>query len=747
MIFNPQFSTFWLLLIAITAVLITVLSIWFSPKLKKSSFKYAILGFRVTVIALLLLVLWNPITVKKNKKRIHATKDIVLIDASMSMNLESPISRLEELKSVLNDLDSKEQRNLIYYKFDTIASKIEGFQKIKKLTADGGMSNLAISIDNILNDQEAKSIRNLIVCSDGRMNDKPELEKIIAKVRGFGIPVSVLGIGHKTDLFNTAIKECNVPRTSSSNTKVVVKVLVENKGTNNEEFQLNLKNSKGKIIAKKTGYLKDGLKTYRFPLTTGTVTEKYQLEIVPISGELTAMDNNFQFKIEISNPKIKVLYLEGTNNSYSKSSNRSLGSWPAYKFIHEACRRTGRIEMDTYVVDRQQNVGGEIYHVKTRKKGYPKTKKELSKYDVVICSDINKFVFNDAQLKWTRELVSENGAGFCMIGGNTSFGSGGYDKTIWEQMIPVDMKTFNQGYIASTVNVSIPEKSLSHPIWQLGENAEMSRKIINTHPSFKGTNTVNRIKPGATVLAYWKRHNNMPLISVQPYGKGRSMAFTSDAAGGWGEGYQESWGKTNGGNEHYQKFWVNAVTWLAENSEANRKKELICNTNKLSYHLTDTIQMEAEFNSVEKDVKIESYFLKYPDLKTSLAYNTFKKLYTGKIQLPKKTKRKALTLVCKVISRKGIELASDTLNIPIKRVSLEYKNTNPDFKTLEKLMILTGGKNIRSGSDLSSLLKNKTLSKSNSEEIQKLPTWDRWWLWFFIILLLGGEWVVRKFYI
>jgi hypothetical protein len=239
----------------------------------------------------------------------------------------------------------------------------------------------------------------------------------------------------------------------------------------------------------------------------------------------------------------------------------------------------------------------------------------------------------------------------------------------------------------------------------------------------------------------------MPLISVQPYGKGRSMAFTSDAAGGWGQGYQESWGKTNGGNEHYQKFWVNAVTWLAENSEANRKKELICNTNKLSYHLTDTIQMEAELNSVEKDVKIESYFLKYPNLKTSLTYNTFKKLYTGKIQLPKKTKSKELTLVCKAISRKGVELASDTLNIPIKRVSLEYKNTNPDFKTLEKLMILTGGKNIRSSSDLSSLLKNKTLSKSNSEETQKLPLWDSWWLWSMILLFLGAEWTIRKFYI
>ena len=747
MTFNSQLPLSWLLFIGLVTVLITVLSIWTSPKLKKSGYKYPILGFRIVVIGLLLFVLMNPVKIKKNKKRIHATKDIVLVDASQSMNLESPISRLAELKSVLNGLDKEEQQNLIYYKFDTIGKQVKSFEKIEDLEANGGLSNLSNAVENILNEQEAKTIRNLIICSDGRMSDESKLEQVITKARGFGIPISVLGIGHKTDLFNTAIKECSVPRTASSNTKVIVKVILENKGTNNEAFQLNLKNSKGKIIAKKIGYLKDGLKAYRFPLTTGTITEKYEVAISPISGELTAMDNNFKFKIEISNPKIKVLYLEGTNNNYSKSSNRSLGSWPAYKFIHEACRRTGRIEMDTYLVDRQQNVGGEIYNVKTRKKGYPKSKKELLKYDVIICSDINRFVFNDAQLKWTRELVAENGAGFCMIGGDTSFGSGGYDKTIWEQMIPVDMKTFNQGHIATTVHVTIPEKSLKHPIWQIEDNLELNRKIIKAHPSFKGTNTVNRVKPGATVLAYWKQHKNMPLISVQPYGKGRSMAFTSDAAGGWGQGYQESWGKTRNDNAYYQKFWVNAVTWLAENSEANKKKNLICNTNKLSYHLTDTVHLEAELNTVEKGVKIQASFVNYPNLKTNLTFNNSKQLFVGSIHLPEKTKKNSLKLVCKAIDKSGIALSSDTLNIPIKRVSLEYKNTNPDFKSLEKLMILTGGKNIQSVADLNSLLKNKTESKSNSEEIQKLPIWDQWWLWSLIIILLGLEWLIRKRYL
>ena len=46
---------------------------------------------------------------------------------------------------------------------------------------------------------------------------------------------------------------------------------------------------------------------------------------------------------------------------------------------------------------------------------------------MVICSDIARTAFTPEQLDWTVELVGKRGGGFAMVGGFTSFGSGGWD--------------------------------------------------------------------------------------------------------------------------------------------------------------------------------------------------------------------------------------------------------------------------------------------------------------------------------
>ena len=220
----------------------------------------------------------------------------------------------------------------------------------------------------------------------------------------------------------------------------------------------------------------------------------------------------------------------------------------AYELIPRALNQAGDIEVETLIVDQQLEVGGRLYRLRDPNRGFPTTREELFKYDVVICSDINRYVFTDAQIEWVRQLVAENGGGFVMIGGNTSFGSGGWDKTLWEKMIPVDMEIYGKGLIWQTIGTSVPAAARTHPIWRLLPDDAANNKVLDNHPTFMGTNQVSRAKPGATVLlesAPGKASNNnyyygpasnirQPLICVQTYGRGRSMAFTSDAAGGWG---------------------------------------------------------------------------------------------------------------------------------------------------------------------------------------------------------------------
>ena len=72
------------------------------------------------------------------------------------------------------------------------------------------------------------------------------------------------------------------------------------------------------------------------------------------------------------------------------------------------------------------------------------------------------------QLDWTVELVGKRGW-FAMIGGNTSFGSGGWDQTVWDGLIPVDMS--GQGLQRSVEFwggvAHRPSRAALHPIWKI----------------------------------------------------------------------------------------------------------------------------------------------------------------------------------------------------------------------------------------------------------------------------------------
>ena len=68
-----------------------------------------------------------------------------------------------------------------------------------------------------------------------------------------------------------------------------------------------------------------------------------------------------------------------------------------------------------------------------------------------------------------------------MIGGNTSFGSGGWDQTVWDGLIPVDMS--GRGHDRSenywgTFRVVIPPKAMEHPIWRIVDDPERNRQVL-----------------------------------------------------------------------------------------------------------------------------------------------------------------------------------------------------------------------------------------------------------------------------
>lgn len=70
-------------------------------------------------------------------------------------------------------------------------------------------------------------------------------------------------------------------------------------------------------------------------------------------------------------------------------------------------------------------------------RGLPSTAKELEKYDLVVVSDVPAHFMGAGQMAALDAYVQQVGGGLIMAGGEDSFGSGGYQGTRIEQIMPV----------------------------------------------------------------------------------------------------------------------------------------------------------------------------------------------------------------------------------------------------------------------------------------------------------------------
>lgn len=126
---------------------------------------------------------------------------------------------------------------------------------------------------------------------------------------------------------------------------------------------------------------------------------------------------------------------------------------PAQDTVAENNRATAtaslRGEPRVLLVDSDENNGRALAGVLQKEKisvetrglsGLPKTLEDLQQFDLFLLSDVSALNLGREQMDLYRRWVQDFGGGFVMIGGENSFGVGGYYRTPVEQMLPVRME-------------------------------------------------------------------------------------------------------------------------------------------------------------------------------------------------------------------------------------------------------------------------------------------------------------------
>jgi hypothetical protein len=282
----------------------------------------------------------------------------------------------------------------------------------------------------------------------------------------------------------------------------------------------------------------------------------------------------------------------------------------------------------------------------------------------------------------------------------------------------------------------------------MAEDEAENDRILDAHPIFKGSNLVNRAKPGAQMLAYWEKRD-MPLICVQSYGKGRSMAFTSDAAGGWSELYQTEWGEGDHDNRHYRRFWLNTVRWLAENSLSSHRTEFIANADALQYRPGEAVGLQARLRlltepALLRPLTVTAQLVGSETTTANLELDPAYGRFVGKLTLPAELPGNQATIRVTALNQDDKPVGEETIVVGLDHTSLELADTEPDRAALETLAELTDGEVLANPGQLKTLLKTPVAQPKPGARRYSVPVWDSAWLWLLALLMMSAEWFYRK---
>ena len=515
----------------------------------------ALLAMRIAAILILIVLIFKP-TLSFDQRSARRMDLDILVDTSRSMSVsdwpDSPNRMALAAKQVEEYLDRlRSTFRVRWYWFD---SRVREARPGEWPEPKGDATNLARAVKDVLATATRADTAAIILMSDGLDNAGGNVVREVAAIGP--PPIDTVGVG--TDLSEASgfqdirLADVRAPEECTVNNLTKISVDVEAVGLADRSVTVELR--EGESLVASAPLRLEGTGQRQNVTLTVTPTEvgphTYKVYIRPDPAERLTENNERELHLLVTDPKIRILYIEGVVR-------------PEYKPLKSVLETDPNVELAAMVqVKRGEFLqSGNLKDVAPA--GFPKTLEAMRRFDVFILGDLDRSYFSNAQLENLKTAVGE-GRGLVMLGGYNSFGPGGYEGTPLEAILPVSVGPRSMGQETTPFVLKLTPEGTHHPIFQgTQEFFQASSSAPQERlPLLKGCNILGRARPGASVLAVHPQRTNegQPLIvlAVQTYGSGRTAAFAADTTYQWYLPY-----RALGRESPYIKFWSQMVRWLA----------------------------------------------------------------------------------------------------------------------------------------------------------------------------------------
>jgi uncharacterized membrane protein len=550
----------WLTVLAALALAAAVFAAYRRPLAPLSTAQRAVLiGLRSAALIALLLVLFRPVALLPpagDREQVVP----VLIDISRSMRVadadgDTRIARAAALlRFDLLPLLSRQFHTELLSVGDAVETA-----SIDALTAHASQSDLSGALASVRERFRGQRVAGVVVLSDGGDTAPP-----LPPGRDGGAaspwPVFAIGVGSASGLRDREILGIAAGDQRLEDASVDLQVSAVSSGFGREPFQLRVLAGGRLIESRRVVPSADGSPIEQrftvFPDPRQPTV--YTVEIPPADGEPVAENNARSVMVSPAGRKRRLLVVEGAPGFEHTFVRRAWAADPGLE-VDSVVRKGRDVNgSDTFLI---QAEGGRATTLST---GFPARREDLYSYDAVIVSNVEGGFFTRGQWTMIADFVSDRGGGLLVTGGR-SFAQRGLVGTPVEAVLPVELDERRGGTSRAVPGDRAPANGLvvttegeTHPIMRLGASGEETRRKWAALPALATTAPLGSARPGAVVLAAASASGGavLPVVAVQPYGRGRSMVFGGEASWRWRMMAAST-------DRSHELFWRQTARWLA----------------------------------------------------------------------------------------------------------------------------------------------------------------------------------------
>lgn len=617
----------------------------------------------------------------------------------------------------------------------------------------GAETRLGETLHQLIGQMSGRTLSGIVVVTDGRANAGLDTEQARLRAERSDTKLISIGVGTTRPQRNLWLAGMQSPSDVHRGDPFDISVVLQGSGLAEQGGTVKLFQQSAGSDGKDRKQVAE--EAFRFPEEEVPTEVEFQqqlnvpgkYEYVAVAelkdGEITELtldDNQRRREIEVTDRKQKVLII-------------SSGPMRDYRFVRNMLFRHSGIESDVWLQSiTSENIGFVSQEAEKVLTAFPKTEAELFEYDVIVAFDANWGLLSPQQQKFLNRWVEEHSGGIVFVAGE-----------LFTPELARDAEKLRDIAVLYPVvlNRVLPELRVTQRAdksWPLlltpeGRTTEFlkiadatGKSDVDLWKTFEGiyrSYPVKALRDGAVVLAEYgnprarTQNGQPPFLATQFYGKGRTM-FVSSA---------ETWRLRSISAEGHQRFWTGMIRDVGQGRRSRGRSRglLLLDRTEVSPGQTVTIRAQV-YDARLQPLQRESIAVSIIDSDGRPA--SVPDQLRGDPRRPgqfvntfRPTRQGAYRVTVPVPESSDVLQASIEVVLP----NLESENPSQDVQLLTKLTENTGGQYLTladAAAQLSDLLPDRSEPVVIDEQLKTL--WDRDWLMYLAIGLLGLEWALRR---